>query len=294
MNRLLFIAATLAVTVGAPPFAPAGGGRAVCGAGLAGAKGGNPAAPTLAGQSIARAIDRAFPAEEVSYLLLDGRTGQVVASRWLEPERPIAVGSLVKPFTALAYFESHHTYPQYVCKGCWYAAGHGRVAISRAIAVSCNAYFGALTAEVSAEEAAEMARRFGIAGPSASATHDSLFGLGDDWLVAPVEVARAYLELNARQSQPGVRELIDGLESAALNGTARAASRRGTGERLLAKTGTAPCSHAPKAPGDGFAILLSDRVAPRFALLVRVHGHPGAEAAAVAGDILRIALGGRQ
>lgn len=250
---------------------------------------------TLAGQSIGKAIDRAFPAREVSYLLLDGRSGEVVASRWPNLDRPVAAGSLLKPFTALAYFESHRSYPQYDCKGqsaeCWYPAGHGRLAISQAIAVSCNAYFRTVAAQVSPDDVAAIARRFGMAGPQPSAARDSLFGAGEGWQVSPLDLVRAYLELNARGSQSGVRELIDGMESAAVHGTAVAASRAGAGERLLAKTGTAPCSHEAKAPGDGFVILLSNRAAPRFALLVRVHGRPGAEAAGVAGDMLRVALG---
>ncbi len=61
----------------------------------------------LAGQSIARALDRAFPAADISYVLLSGRTGEVVAARWKDLARPVPVGSLVKPFAALAYFETH-------------------------------------------------------------------------------------------------------------------------------------------------------------------------------------------
>ncbi len=252
-------------------------------------------AGNLTGQSIGKAIDRAFPARDISYVLLNGRTGEVVAARWPDVSRPVAAGSLVKPFAALAYFEAYRAYPRYECSGsasqCWYPSGHGRIAMAEAIEFSCNSYFRVLAGQVRAEDLFAVARRFGIAPPARSSRSDSFFGAGDGWQISPVALLHAYLELDARQAQPGVRELVDGMESAAISGTAKAASHARPGERLLAKTGTAPCAHSNKAPGDGFVILLSDRVSPRFALLVRQHGRPGAEAAAVAGEILRTALG---
>ncbi|MGH8629855.1 MAG: hypothetical protein ACREU7_03690, partial [Burkholderiales bacterium] len=55
----------------------------------------------------------------------------------------------------------------------------------------------------------------------------------------------------------------------------------------LVKTGTASCSHLGRAPGDGYAVAIYPAQAPRFALLVSVHGAPGSHAAAVAGRMLR-------
>jgi cell division protein FtsI/penicillin-binding protein 2 len=55
----------------------------------------------------------------------------------------------------------------------------------------------------------------------------------------------------------------------------------------LVKTGTAPCIHAKRAPGDGFAVAIWPADDPRVVLLLRVHSAPGAEAAATAGKILR-------
>ncbi len=73
-------------------------------------------------------------------------TERVLDARWDDLERPLPFGSLIKPFTALAYADAHRfTYPTFTCRGsadgCWLPAGHGRVGIVDAVAGSCNAYF---------------------------------------------------------------------------------------------------------------------------------------------------------
>jgi cell division protein FtsI/penicillin-binding protein 2 len=72
--------------------------------------------------------------------------------------------------------------------------------------------------------------------------------------------------------------------------------RQGTGAEVdralkhasaLVKTGTAACTHAKHAPGDGFAIAMLPAENPEILLLVRVHGIPGSHAARIAGEMLR-------
>ena len=80
--------------------------------------------------------------ENLSYLLLDVHSGTVLASDWPGSESPIPLGSLVKPFTALAYGEKHNfNYPVHLCRGtasgCWRPRGHGRIGLESAIANSC-------------------------------------------------------------------------------------------------------------------------------------------------------------
>src|SRR3982750_4426216 len=74
------------------------------------------------------------------WILIDARTGVLIGSRWVHPEQAIPVGSLVKPFTALAWSGD---YPVFTCNAreCWQPAGHGRVDITHAIGYSCNSYF---------------------------------------------------------------------------------------------------------------------------------------------------------
>src|ERR1700723_1989908 len=55
----------------------------------------------------------------------------------------------------------------------------------------------------------------------------------------------------------------------------------------LANLSASPGTHSPRAPGDGFAIVLTHADQPKILLMVRVHGVPGAQAAKTAGLMLR-------
>jgi len=49
---------------------------------------------------------------------------------------------------------------------------------------------------------------------------------------------------------------------------------------------TAPCAHQPKAPGDGFALVMFPAESPKLLLLVRGHAMPGSKAAGIAARML--------
>lgn len=219
---------------------------------------------------------------DVNYVAIDLRTHEVTAREWADADAPIPVGSLVKPFTALAYSGE---FPEFVCKGsasrCWLARGHGRMAFREALANSCNAYFLNLARDVHPETLAVVAAKFGIPPPSDDAA-ETRIGLGKAWRISPMALARAYGELAARASEPRVAEILAGLKLAAESGTAKA-----LGRGVLAKTGTAPCVAARRHAGDGFAMVLDPPEAPRIVVLVRVHGAPGSEAAKTAALVLR-------
>lgn len=229
-----------------------------------------------------------------SYLLLDATRATVIASEWLAPDVAIPVGSLVKPFTAIAYGQRHRMrFPAYDCTGedCWLKTGHGRIGLAAAVAHSCNAYFRNLADDVLPLDVAEVAGRFGLRGPPQDCDRSALFGLGDTWRMSPIEVARAYAELASRRSEPGVAEIIDGMRLAATIGTAAAIGTALHGATALAKTGTAPCSHVPKAAGDGYAIVVYPGDSPRYILLVQVHGTVGRHAAETAARLLPVLAG---
>ncbi len=269
-------------------------------------------ATSLFAQSAGQALNRDFPSDEISFLLLDARSGAVLASRWDHPETPIPLGSLLKPFTALAYGELHEfKYPNHICRGtmtgCWRPRGHGAVNLTSAIAYSCNSYFRVLTAGMTAAEVAPTANRFGLQAPAPRIFGPALAGLGsrnlgdrnfDDhnfdnhtfgnqWLVSPLNLSRAYLELVRRRDQPGVSLILSGMAQSARQGTGAEVDRALPHSDALAKTGTAPCTHARHAPGDGFTIALAPAGEPQILLLVRVHGAPGSQAAKTAGQMLR-------
>jgi cell division protein FtsI/penicillin-binding protein 2 len=77
----------------------------------------------------------------------------------------------------------------------------------------------------------------------------------------------------------------------AQKGTGKAAGEALLHVSAMAKTGTAPCIHANKAPGDGFALVMSPADHPRAVLLVRLHGRPGSIAAGVAGRMIAAVAG---
>jgi hypothetical protein len=238
-----------------------------------------------AGEPEARLLPAA--GEDRSYLLLDA-SGIVLDARWDHLADPIPVGSLVKPFTALAYARAHGLrYPRRKCDrggACWFPPGHGLLDIRGALAHSCNTYFRSLSGEVSPRQVGIIASSFRLPEPPESAKPDTLFGLGDAWRIPPQALARAYLELARRRHEPAVGELLAGLALAALEGTGQGLA--GCETQVLAKTGTAPCSHAPASSGDGLALALFPADQPGRLLLVRVCGATGRQAAQWGGSIL--------
>ena len=263
-------------------------------------------ASSLYSQSAAQAISRALAEcatapsdidafcsqrENLSYLLLDARSGTVLASDWPGSESPIPLGSLVKPFTALAYGEKHNfKYPVHLCRGtasgCWRPGGHGRIGLESAIANSCNSYFRMLTYNLRAEDLQPIATMFRLQMPDAGSSGPSLAGIGADWRISPLAMARAYVELSQRSDQTGIREILAGLAQSGRAGTGVEVDRALRHSTALVKTGTAPCTHARHAPGDGFVIAMLPADHPEIILMVRVHGTPGSHAAKIAGELL--------
>jgi cell division protein FtsI/penicillin-binding protein 2 len=247
---------------------------------------------SLFAQAASETLDRDFPSHDISFLLLDASTGNVLAARWDHPDTPIPMGSLFKPFAAVAYGELHaFQYPVHICRGaatgCWLPRGHGKMNLTSAIAQSCNSYFRMLTADLNSSDVSPVATRFGLDPPPPTANGAQFAGLGDQWRTSPLRLARAYIELTRDRDQPAVAQILDGMAESARYGTAAAVHRTFPSLDALAKTGTAPCTHAHRSPGDGFVIVLTPADHPQLLLLVRVHGVPGSHAAQTAGQMLR-------
>jgi len=247
---------------------------------------------SLFAQTAGEALRRDFSDPDISFLLLDAHSGQLLASSWENPELPVPLGSLAKPFTALAYGDQHDFhYPSHIClgtaSGCWRPGGHGPVDLTSAIAYSCNSYFRTLTEDLTPEDVSATADRFRIDPPDPEAKGTALAGVGPSWRVAPLRMARAYIELSRERERPAVQQILDGMAKSAQQGTGAEVGRALPGSRILAKTGTAPCTHARHAPGDGLAIAMLPADDPKILLMVRVHGVPGSQAAKTAGQMLR-------
>lgn len=247
--------------------------------------------PSLFVQSAREALNRDFPGRDISFLLLDARTGEVLAARWEDSDIPIPLGSLTKPFAALAYGEHHDfLYPQHTCHGtetgCWRPNGHGKVDLTAAIAYSCNSYFRMLTANLTASDVSSTASRFGLDLPGQKAFGGAFAGLGPEWKISPLRMGRAYLELFRERGSAAVRQIVDGMAASGQQGTGAEVDRALRSSHALVKTGTAVCTHSPHAPGDGFTVALFPADDPKILLMVRVHGIPGAQAAKTAGAML--------
>jgi cell division protein FtsI/penicillin-binding protein 2 len=231
---------------------------------------------------MAALLETKFPNPDISFLALDD-SGNVVAERWPDSERQVPIGSLIKPFLALAYGRTHQAYPEYVCVGkktCWLNRGHGKVDIRKAIEFSCNSYFYQLVAGAPSGFAQDTLTAFGL--DNISQNDMSIL----ESRAAPLTLARAYLELAQDRQEPAAQEVLQGMSLSAQQGTAKAAGAELGWMSVLAKTGTATCTHPKKAPGDGFAIVIAPGDHPRIVLLVRLHGRPGAMAAALAGQMV--------
>lgn len=236
------------------------------------------AASDLHAQTAAAVLARRFSSADISYIALDDH-GQVVAQRWQNSDRAIPIGSLVKPFVAVTYGRRHNRFPQFRCTGrstCWLPRGHGTLGVTEAIALSCNSYFRQLAASAGPGLADSVRERFAV----------TLGSDGTSGRAAPAVLVRAYLELATLKQERAVAPVMDGMAMSAQKGTGKAVGARLQHVSVLAKTGTAPCTHAHKAPGDGFALVMAPADHPRLVLLVRVHGKPGASAADTAGRML--------
>ena len=235
------------------------------------------AAAGLFEQSIARRLERRFPA--VSYVLIDARSGATVAVNRNDANKPIPAGSLVKPFVAMTAATRGEPFE---CRAgeCWLPQGHGRVDLPQAIAHSCNRYFLRLAETAGVDAVSAAAARFGFPPPARASSAGALIGLRGEWQASPLQIAQAYAALLRSPDSAGIRE---GLRLSARVGTARR-----IGVEALAKTGTARCSHTRRGMGDGFVIAAYPAKSPRYVLLIRLHNTTGANAAATAGEILRV------
>ena len=274
----------------------------------------------LYSQATAAMLDRSVSSQDVDYLLLDVQTRQVMAMRWSHAQTAIPVGSLLKPFVALAFAQLHRDsqgsiggsrdlFPAVICHGrsdgCWRTGGHGSMRMEQALAQSCNAYFLALGRSIAAsgdalqmgEDALQrVAQAYGLPKPpqisDATKIPAMLIGVTSEWRIQPEALARAYAALGTEPHDATSMRLLAGMRMAALPGGTAVRVGKHTGG-VLAKTGTAPCVSLTTAPedrcrenGDGLAVVMTPAESPRLLLLVRERGTTGAVAAGLAGQML--------
>ena len=194
-----------------------------------------------------------------SYFVLSGNS----ISQSSDANVPVAIGSLIKPLTALAYAKQYGpAFPTLPCDG------KGSLDLPHALAISCNSYFQRLAARIDPKIFAELLRSYGISASPNALTPKARIGLGEGLLIPPAVLLKAYATLLARDDDPAVKPVLKGLALAATIGTAKPWKGR-----VLAKTGTAFC---PKDEGDGWALVGYPVTHPRTIILVRNHRQTGA------------------
>lgn len=236
----------------------------------------------LAAPLVACAGNTVRSTEYLARNLIDGHT----VTRWDQPDRAVSMGSLLKPFLAVAYARTHKSFPHLVCRGaadrCWLQKGHGPQDVVSALANSCNFYFRNLSADINSAALQAMCSSYGLEPPTDDLTPERLIGLGPGWPQRPSQVLPAFAQLSRNAGDRGVVLALAGMRESAERGTAKA-----LGWRARGKTGTAPCSHTPRSEGDGYTAILYPLDRVRLVLVVRQCGTTGAHTAQLAGPILQ-------
>ncbi|MGH9763747.1 MAG: penicillin-binding transpeptidase domain-containing protein, partial [Blastocatellia bacterium] len=282
--------------------------------------------------ALQHAASRSLGDREGTVLVMDPATGRlraVVNSR-LAFEQAFPPGSAIKPFTTLAAMRSGviDSRTRMLCQGS-YANRDFRIVCSHprskvpfdlphALAYSCNYYF-AKTAERLSPSAFEtvlvsygFGRRTGVNAPeSPGRIPDSgmrlktALGEGDQILVTPIQLLRAYVALfsgrlfrpqlgQTASSRPADAKAIDivsderaalleGLRGAVTYGTAMNAGLKSVPLFVYGKTGTSTASNGFRTQG-WFVSMAAEKpgAPPMLAVLVflkRSHGSEGAEVA---------------
>ena len=166
-----------------------------------------------------------------------------------DPQRsdaPLAVGSLQKPFVAKAWAAAHpgQRPPLLTCgpaSHCWHRSGHGALGLSRALSVSCNAYFRCLATETRLEAIQSTLAQEGFQGQLTGP--EAALGLPgpSPVVIRPSLLLEAYARLVRepwREGEEVRQQVLAGLRAAAHSGTASGLALGG----CWAKTGTIPSS----------------------------------------------------
>jgi penicillin-binding protein 2 len=272
--------------------------------------------PTL-GSTSAKTIgslDRFLDPSRGCALLLDVRKHSVLAanSSPLAGKILLPPGSTLKPFTLLSLLETGKLRPDasFLCPEKLTLAGrrvdcsHPRMLspmrVDTSLAYSCNCFVAHAAERFEPGELARQLRAAGIddeipgsVTPARDPDLQRLQALGEaDVLVTPVGLARAYrqlaLQLTGSNKQPGMPEILAGLEGAVEYGTAQLA--RAHWATLAGKTGST--RHGGEFIA-WFAGFLPSR-APELVITVMLSGrHGGSDAAPVAAQILAAWHAGR-
>jgi cell division protein FtsI/penicillin-binding protein 2 len=250
-----------------------------------------------------------------SALIISARTGNVLGATHADRiEKPSPPGSLIKVFTAIAFYEQHgNHFPEFRCpatlssdpNGCWDRNGHGKVGIVEGLAHSCNVYFRQLAQQISPQIFRKTLQKFDLAQVEASLDPQGIMtGKTLDWTVSPKLLLRAYCALfnggylfeapdhAARHvvlEEPIKKLLHQGMKLSSDQGTSLEAKRISR-QTILGKTGTSLLWKDGKVnwhDTQGWWIGLYPADKPEIAVLTFVpHGKGATHAAPLGGKII--------
>jgi peptidoglycan glycosyltransferase len=281
---------------------------ALLGAALCGSATAQPASPTL--QS---AVSRAMANQRGSAVVLDVRSGRVIASSHLDvaARRVVAPGSSIKPFTLLALLQLGKVNAEttLVCKrsvsidgrklDCSHPKTDEALDPSEALAYSCNSYFTTVALRLTPTELQSSFVRDGFASVTGLAPDEvsgsvslaqspqqvQLQAIGERAIrLTPLELVKAYRTLALLHANHDVKlePLFAGLEQSASYGMGHIAQPNGL--KVAGKTGTARADEGPWTHAWFAGYAPADN--PEIVLVVFLEkGHGGSNAAGVAYEI---------
>lgn len=246
------------------------------------------------------ALDHAMRGTDAVAVVLDARTGRMVAEIHLNDAVRSAPGSVLKPFFLMETVRHELIYPQtrVMCHRALRIAGrnvdctHPQSEVvfdaEQALAYSCNCYFAELAKRLTPEDALTAVKRYGVHEPSirrmpANIEQLQLFVLGLEGIfITPMQLAQAYRKLAYELTSlpPGspMQAVARGLDGSVAYGMAHNAYVDGLS--IAGKTGTASDPGQPWTHGwfAGFAPAKS----PRAVVVVYLPRGSGADAARLA------------
>ncbi len=266
-----------------------------------------------AGTVLQRKIIALMSGKPGAVVVLDVSSGKIVAQSHLEiaARRVEPPGSAIKPFLLRELLDLGRIQPEqrllfrrplYIGKrrmDCTHSPAVTAPDAADALAYSCNSYFAAVAARLSAAEEEALLRRMGFASTTGLAaseavgnimpTHNDeqreLQALGAWGVeVTPLELLTAYrnLALQRRNDHVGAAGAVfEGLEHSVQYGMAHAAQPAGT--TAAGKTGTSAGPRDPYTHGFFAGYAPADK--PEIVLVVYLEHGRGSDAAAIAGPI---------
>lgn len=272
------------------------------------------AAAQPASATLQSAVTRAMNGQRGTAVVLDVRSGHIIASSHLDvaARRVVAPGSSIKPFTLLALLQSGKVNGQtaLMCKrvvsvsgrklDCSHPATTEPLGPAEALAYSCNSYFTTVALRLSPEQLRSSYVRDGFASVTGLSTDEAagtvslaqvpqqvqLEAIGEWGIrVTPLEMAKAFRMLASAQTEhdPKLEPLFAGLYQSVTYGMGHEA-QPARQMKVAGKTGTAPADEGPwtHAWFAGYA----PAEHPEIAVAVFLEkGHGGGDAARVAREI---------